>query len=109
MCLTGWGIRASWNVEKPDLELSEFINHLWQNNLPEQHAMDALPALRCLPPQSQGELPMARSYSATGKKTLVQKGALPLTLLMVTGPVGLAYGAEEPDLAAVFLTGVWGC
>ena len=44
VCLTSWGIRTSGNVEKLGLELSEFINHFWQDDLPEQHAMDALPA-----------------------------------------------------------------
>ena len=90
------------------MELSEFINHFEQDDLPEQHAMDALSALGCLLPQCRGKLPMARSYFAVWKKTLVRVGALPLTLLMVTGLVGLAYGGGKPDLAAVFPTGFRG-
>ena len=106
--LIRWGIRTPRNVEELDLELSEFINHLWQDDLPEQHAMDALSGFGRLLPHCRGKLPIARSYFANWRKTLVRVRALPLTHLMVTGLAGLAYSAGRPDLAAVFLTGFRG-
>ena len=57
--------------------LSEFIDHFEQDDLPEQHAMDALSALGCLLPQCRGKPLMVKSYFAVWRKTLVQVGALP--------------------------------
>ena len=67
-CLISWGIRTPWNVEKLDRELSEVVNFIWQDDLPEQHAMDALSGLGCLLPHRWGKVPIARSYLATGRR-----------------------------------------
>ena len=83
--LISWGIRTPRNVEELDLELAEFVNHLWQDDLPEQHAMDALSGFARLLPHCRGKLPIARSYFANWRKTLVRVRALPLIQLMVTG------------------------
>ena len=106
--LVDWGIRTPESVEELDLELAEFVNHLWQDDLPEQHAMDALSGFSRLLPHCRGKLPIARSYFANWRKTLVRVRALPLTKLMVMGLAGLAYAAGRPDLAAVFLIGFKG-
>ena len=56
----------------------------------------------------RGELPISRSYVANWRNTSTRVRGLPLTRLMVTGLVGLAYMVGRPDLAAIFLLGFKG-
>jgi len=92
-------------VDELDYELSEFINHLYQDDLPEAKACDVVSGCYRLLPQTRRKLPLSKLYMDNWRKSITRVRATPLTSLMVRGLAGLAYMRNRPDLAAALLIG----
>ena len=103
--LSDWGRPWPNTPSQLDFELSEFINHFYQDDAPEGYAADVLSGFRRLFPQSRQALPISQSYFHNWRKTILRTRAIPLTALMVKGLAGVAYARGRPQVVAVLLLG----
>ena len=111
MYINEWGRPAPTAVEELDHELAEFINHLWQDDMPEGAAADALSGFSRLLPHARNKLPISKAYFRNWRETVVtvvRTRALPLSGLMIKGMAGIAYLARRPEIAAILLVGFRG-
>ncbi|CAK0806602.1 unnamed protein product, partial [Prorocentrum cordatum] len=92
-------------IEELDLELSEYINHLWLDGDSHGYAGALVSGLHRFVPRLRAILATSRQYLRNWERTLVRKRAFPLPRNFVIALAGVAYAYQRPDLSAVLLTG----
>ena len=85
--------------------LSEFVNHLWQDDEPYQNAVDAVAAVRRYLPTYQSHTSTAQAYLRNWGRTRMVRRALPLPLSALLGIVGHAALYEDWATAAACYIG----
>ena len=86
-----------------DLYASEFINHLFQEGEPHGYAGNFVSALVRFFPSCRRSLFTTRMYYKNWERELSRNRALPISLAMLQGIVGLALVRKRIDLAATLL------
>ena len=88
-----------------DLELSEYINHLWLDGGSHCCARALVSGLHRFVPRLRGRLATSRQCLRNWERTLVRKRAFPLPRNCVIAFAGVAYAYKRLDLSAILLTG----
>ena len=91
--------------EKLNFLLSEFVNHLWQDDEPYQNAVDAVAAVRRYLPTYRSHTSTAQAYLRNWGRTRMVRRALPLPLSALLGVVGHAALYEDWATAAACYIG----
>ena len=85
--------------------LSEFVNHLWQDDEPYQNAVDTVAAVRRYLPTYRSHTSTAQAYLRNRGRTRTVRRALPLPLSALLGIVGHAALYEDWATAAACYIG----
>ena len=91
--------------EELNFLLSEFVNHLWQDDEPYQNAVDAVAAVRRYLPTYRSHTSTAQAYLRNWGRTRMVRRALPLPLSALLGIVGHAALYEDWVTAAACYIG----
>ena len=91
--------------EELNFLLSEFVNHLWQDDEPYQNAVDTVAAVRRYLPTYRNHTSTAQAYLRNWGRTRTVRRALPLPLSALLGIVGHAALCEDWATAAACYIG----
>ena len=92
-------------VTLPDLDVraAEYINELYQDDLPLGWASDFICGLKRLYPNSKRNLETASSYLRNWQKATVRTRAMPVTLEVVQAMATVSYVRKRPEMAQALL------
>ena len=89
----------------PDLDVraAEYINELYQDDLPLGWASDFICGLKRLYPNSKRNLETTSSYLRNWQKATVRTRAMPVTLEVVQAMATVSYIRKRPEMAQALL------
>ena len=106
--LHDFSIPLPGTLSKLDYELSEYINHLYQDDMPLNYGNDAVSGLKRLFPQCRRHLDLSELYMRNWRRAVHRVRAVPLHFELAQGIAGAAILLEDYTFAAVLLTGYLG-
>ena len=91
-----------------DNRAAEYVNELYQDDLPLGWATDFISGIKRLYPDSKRQLDTASSYLRNWQKATVRTRAVPVTLECVQPMAAVAYVRDRPQFAQALLLGFAG-
>ena len=88
-----------------DLQVAEYVDHMFQDDVPIGYAGDLLSGLSRWLPGSRIKLPTARLWFRNWSREVIRRRALPLPMHILKGLAGIALAARRLDLAVLLPLG----
>ena len=88
-----------------DRQVSQYLEHLWMDDVNVTYAGHLLSSLRRFHPQSRYRLPLSRQLFSNWKAIITPKQAVPMPATVVMGIAGAALSINDVPFAALVLVG----
>ena len=88
-----------------DRQVSQYLEHLWMDEVNVTYAGHLLSSLRRFHPQSRYRLPLSRQLFSNWKAVITPKQAVPMPATVVMGIAGAALSINDVPFAALVLVG----
>ena len=96
------------DVDDLDITVSEYINHIYQDDYPVNFGNDLVSGLKRFMPRCRKHLEISTSFMRNWNKALHRRRALPLPRDMLLAMVAVALIKDQPRLALALLVGFVG-
>ena len=95
-------------MEEFDRAAADYVEHLWQVDAPESHAVEFLSAVARLVPRARRGLPTTAFYVANWRRTVRRQRAQPLPQEVVQAMAGICFARDLWQLGVALLLGFVG-